>query len=164
MDQARVGGWSVFNREGGSLVDCGCYDFSNTSYDYVEAILKIKELFAALIAKYGVKAVILEDIQCRQNLATYRKLAWLQGNLLTLCAENNIPVSIVQPSVWQNWCRAQTDGAGRTKGAMTRAEAKKMSIGYVKEKFGVETDNDNLADAICIGWHGVCTDMNQKGI
>ena len=36
-----------------------------------------------------------------------------------------------------------------------RKESKMLSIQFVKDQFGIETENDNLADAICIGWYVV---------
>lgn len=63
----------------------------------------------------------------------------------------------VAPSQWQNFCRARGRNAKEIKNKITtleesgKKESKILSITFVKEKYGIDTDNDNLSDAICIG-------------
>lgn len=36
-----------------------------------------------------------------------------------------------------------------------KKQSKILSIQFVKEQFGIDTDDDNLADAISLGWYVV---------
>ena len=36
-----------------------------------------------------------------------------------------------------------------------KKQSKILSIQFAKEQFGIDTENDNLADALCIGWYVV---------
>ena len=113
-----------------------------------------------MIRAYDVAAVFIEDIQLRANVQSFKRLAQLQGVLVNLFEKNEYLYDYIAPSRWQNFCKA---GDRSTKETVTpsvpdgKKGSKALSIQYVKEQFGIETDNDNLADAICIGWYAVNT-------
>lgn len=159
MDQARVGGWSVFDNETKKLVDCGGYNYERDKMTYAESVDKVKCLMADLISKYKVGMVILEDIQFRANAVVFKKLAWLQGVLINYCVVNNLPFWLVQPSSWQSWCRKHSDAAQKSAEVVgDRKATKVLSLNFVKEKYNLNLDNDNIADAVCIGHYGVTAD------
>lgn len=103
----------------------------------------------------------IEDIQLRANVQSFKKLAQLQGVLINLFEKNEYLYDFVAPSQWQNFCRARGRNAKEIKNKITtleesgKKESKILSITFVKEKFGIDTDNDNLSDAICIGYYVV---------
>ena len=135
IDQARNGAWSVFDYEDGRLLDYGVFSYDASHYTYSQAILAIEELMDGLIKDHNVDAVFIEDIQFRTNINTLKKLAHLQGVLINLCdaGMDSRPV----------------------RGSEDRKKSKQMSIQFVSDVFNIETGNDNLADAICIGWYVV---------
>ena len=94
-----------------------------------------------LIDKTKAEKVVIEGIQFQSNMATFRKLALLQGVLICLFAENNFLYSIVEPSKWKSFCKIK----GRK-----RQEQKENAIKFVKESFGIDVTSDE-ADAICMG-------------
>ena len=160
VDQARNGAWSVFNYEKGKLIGYGTFSFDSKKYTYAKAILHI-ELVAAIIYTYDVSAVFIEDSQLRANVQAFKKLAQLQGVLVNLLEKNEYLYGFVAPTQWQNYCRARGRNTKEVKERVLELEragkkqSKILSIQFAKEQFGIDTENDNLADALCIGWYVV---------
>lgn len=161
VDQARNGAWSVFHYESKTLIGFGTFSFDAKKYTYARAILHIDELIGLVIQAYDVSAVFIEDINLRANVQAFKKLAQLQGVLVNSFERNEYLYEIIAPSKWQNYCMAR--GRNTKEADMRvlevpcsdRPKTKILSIQFVKEKFGIETENDNLADAICIGYYAV---------
>ena len=164
LDQARIGAWSVFAYETGELVAYDSFSFDSRKYTYAQAILHIEELLAELIEKYEVSAVFLEDIQLRVNAKSFKELAQLQGVLINYCEKHQILYDCIQPSTWQSFCGARGRTSKEIKAKATEIvgkgskQTKILSIQFVKNNFHIDTDNDNIADAICIG-HYVCENV-----
>lgn len=161
LDQARNGAWSVFDYESGKLIGYGTFSFDSRKYTYAKAILRIEELVAAIIYTYDISAVFIEDIQLRANVQAFKKLAQLQGVLVNLFERNEYLYGFIAPTQWQNYCRARGRNTKEVEGRILELEksgkkqSKILSIQFVKEQFGIDTENDNLADAICIGYYAV---------
>lgn len=161
IDQARNGAWAVFDYETKKLDTYGTFSFGNKDYTYAKAILAIESLVDTLIKTYGISAVFIEDIQLRVNVQSFKKLAQLQGVLVNLFEKNEYLYDFVAPTQWQNYCKARGRSSKEIKEkikaleASGKKESKILSIQFVKEKFNVDTDNDNLSDAICIGYFAV---------
>jgi Holliday junction resolvasome RuvABC endonuclease subunit len=161
IDQARNGAWSVFDYETKTLEAYGVFSFNNKDYTYAKAIRAIEELVDSLIKTYDISAVFIEDIQLRVNVQSFKKLAQLQGVLINLFEKNEYLYDFVAPTQWQNYCKARGRSSKEIKEKIKalelsgKKESKILSIQFVKEKFNVDTDNDNLSDAICIGYYTV---------
>lgn len=161
IDQARNGAWSVFDYETKTLEAYGVFFFNNKDYTYAKAIRAIEELVDSLIKTYDISAVFIEDIQLRVNVQSFKKLAQLQGVLINLFEKNEYLYDFVAPTQWQNYCKARGRSSKEIKEKIKalelsgKKESKILSIQFVKEKFNVDTDNDNLSDAICIGYYAV---------
>lgn len=123
--------------------------------------LPIETLVDELIKENDITAVFIEDIQLRVNVQSFKKLAQLQGVLVNLFEKNEYLYSFVAPTQWQNYCKARGRSTKeikekiKTLEAAGKKESKILSIQFVKDKFKVDTDNDNLSDAICIGHYAV---------
>lgn len=161
LDQARNGAWSVFDYEKGTLIGYGTFSFDSKKYTYAKAILHIEELVTEIIRAYDISAIFIEDIQLRANVQAFKKLAQLQGVLVNLFEKNEYLYGFVAPTQWQNYCRARGRNTKESKSGVLelqksgKKQSKILSIQFVKEQFGLNTENDNLADAICIGWYVV---------
>ena len=161
IDQARNGAWSIFDYETKELEDYGTFSFGINEYTYAQAILAIETLVDRLVHEYDISAIFIEDIQLRENIQSFKKLAQLQGVLVNLCEKNEYLYDLVAPTQWQNYCRARGRTSKEVKDKITTLEAsgkkqsKILSIQFVKEKFDLDTNNDNLSDAICIGYYAV---------
>ena len=162
VDQSRCGGWSLFDYKRKKLLDYGEFNFDGGEYkDYSAAVAGVKNLVAELIQKKKVAAVFIEDIQFQRNINSFKKLAWLQGVLVNYFVEKEYLYDIIAPSKWQNYCGARGRTGKEIKaGAVSvdlanKKKSKQLSLTFVKENFSVETENDGIADAICIGWYAV---------
>lgn len=108
---------------------------------------------------YDISAVFIEDIQLRANVQAFKRLAQLQGVLVNLFERNEYLYGYVAPSQWQNFCKARGRNSKEIKSQVLmvepsgKKESKILSIQFVKDQFGIETENDNLADAISIGYY-----------
>lgn len=167
LDQARNGAWSVFDYDTGELIAYQSFEFDLHQYTYAEAIMNIEALVDSLIKEYDISVVFIEDIQLRVNVKAFKKLAQLQGVLINYCEKNDLLYGIVAPSQWQSYCCARGRSAKEVKDNVTavetdeKKESKILSLQFVKDKFGIETDNDNVADAVCIGYY-VCQAIKIK--
>lgn len=161
IDQARNGAWAVFDYETKKLDTYGTFSFGNKDYTYAKAILAIESLVDTLIRTYGISAVFIEDIQLRVNVQSFKKLAQLQGVLVNLFEKNEYLYDFVAPTQWQNYCKARGRSSKEIKEkikdleAPGKKESKILSIQAAKSLYGIETENDNLADSIMIGHYVV---------
>ena len=161
VDQARSGGWSVFEYETKELVASGTFEFDSKNYTYAQAVMNIEKVVWDLLLEYDIEAVFLEDIQLRANVQAFKRLAQLQGVLVNLLEKHEYLYDYIAPSKWQNYCMARSRNSSERKSNVTRInqdgkkDSKILSIQFVQDQFGITTDNDNLADAICIGWYAV---------
>ena len=157
IDQARNGAWAVFDYETKKLETYGTFSFGNKDYTYARAILAIESLVDTIIKTYNISAVFIEDIQLRVNVQSFKKLAQLQGVLINLFEKNEYLYDFIAPTQWQNYCKARLRSSKEIKDkikaleASGKKESKILSIQAAKEMYGIDTDNDNLADAIMIG-------------
>lgn len=161
VDQARRGAWSIFDYEKKELIKYGTFEFDSRHYTFAQANLNIERVIESVIKENDVSAVFIEDIQMRQNVQSFKRLAQLQGVLVNLFEKNEYLYSYVAPTQWQNYCKARGRTTKEAKKKIQELEAsgkkasKILSIEFVKQQFDIDTDNDNLADACCIGYYVV---------
>lgn len=162
VDQARAGAWSIYDYESKTLLEYGIFDYPSTEHTYAQAVYKITDYILDIINSKKIEAVFIEDINLRRNVDAYKKLAWLQGSLVSALERNEFLYDAVAPSKWQSYCNARGRTAKEVKAKAKhiditsgKKQSKMLSIQFVKEQFGIETDNDNLADSIALGWYVV---------
>lgn len=160
VDQARAGAWSVWDYESQTLVSYGSYFFDPNKYTYEKAIMHIEDYISKVIDVFDVSVVFIEDIQLRANVQAFKKLAQLQGVLVNLLEKNEFLYGVIAPSQWQNYCRARGRNTKEVNSGVLqivsdKPKSKILSIQFVKDQFGIDTENDNLADALCLGWYVV---------
>lgn len=158
IDQARAGAWSIFDYETKELVKYGDFDYSKSKYTYSQAIMNIEKEIEKVISENVISAIFIEDIQLRKNVQSFKRLAQLQGVLINLFEKNEYLYSFVAPTSWQSFCQARGRTTKELKSKITtlekkegKKESKILSIQYVKDKYNIDTLNDNLSDSICIG-------------
>lgn len=144
VDQAKHGAMAVFDYNTKELVDYKIWSFGGMPYERV--ILNIEATVEDYIAEKNISAVFYEDIQFRKNWKIYKRLAQLQGVLVNLAEKIGLYYGLVMASTWQSYCGMHIDKAGETKD---------LSKQIVQELYGIETKDDNLADAILIGHYVV---------
>lgn len=133
-------GFAIF--QGKNLIQSGIYKPKGELYNRIH---QTKEYIRELIDNNDIKYVFVEDIQYQRNQKTFKILANLQGVLVNLLVELDIPFEVVPPSRWKAWNQI---------GGKRRKEQKENAKRKCKEIFGREFKEDE-ADAICIGLFGL---------
>ncbi|MEG1562300.1 MAG: crossover junction endodeoxyribonuclease RuvC [Bacteroides sp.] len=158
VDQARRGGWSVFDYETKKPIVYGTYSFTQKDCEFSDFLVKIKDLICQIVESYEIDAVFIEDIQMQNNVDSFKKLAMLQGALISAFVEKEYLFDVIPPVRWQGFCNARGRKASEIKAKIIepQTEGKKaskvLSMQFVREQFGIDTEDDNLADSLCIGW------------
>jgi Holliday junction resolvasome RuvABC endonuclease subunit len=139
-------GIAYFNEQKLEAYEC----FTASSTDLIKRIKKITNLINNFIQKYEVEKIILEEVRPEnglQNIKTHRVLMWLQAAIAFIVHDNypKIEIEYIYPSEWRAACNIRT-GRG-----IKRKELKTADINFVKDKFGIEA-NDDICDAIGIGY------------
>lgn len=143
-------GWAVYD-EDGKLIEYGCISASST--DVIKRIQKMVFGISEILAKYTITRIIIEEVRPEGtgygvgNQHTQKVLMWLQAAFVFLFHEEcpKAEISYVYPSEWRKVCGIK-NGRG-----VKRESAKAADVEFVKEKFGIEV-NDDAADAIGIGY------------
>ena len=137
-------GWAIF--DGQELKDYGCITAS--SNNLFRRIHKMADEIEKIISNYNVKDIAIEDVipdDVRRNQNVYKALVYLQGFLADKFDAHGIKVTFYVASAWRKKCSIHT-GRG-----ITRQSLKPKDIEFVKNQFGINV-NDDIADAICIGF------------
>lgn len=149
LDQAsHITGYSIF--DGSNLVTYGTFETQET--DEAKRFHEIKLWLISMIENWQCDIVGIEGIQYQQTMGvtTFQTLARLQGILMDLCVELNIPYVICPTNTWRAHC-----GVKGTK----RADKKRSMQLLVKEWYDVSV-SDDIADAVGIGKY--VSDTNQQ--
>ena len=149
LDQAsHITGYSIF--DGLNLVSYGTFEAKET--DEVKRFHEIKLWLISMIENWQCDIIGIEGIQYQQTMGvtTFQTLARLQGILMDLCVELNIPYIICPTNTWRAHC-----GVKGTK----RTDKKRSMQLLVKEWYDV-TVSDDIADAVGIGKY--VSDTNQQ--
>ena len=146
LDQStRVTGWAVF--ADGAPQEYGKFDAENAGADIGKRLTYIREKVKALIDKYEIQKILIEEIQLQNtvgnNVVTYKKLAYVQAVLIQMLDELKLPYEVIASSSWKSTLGIK----GRA-----RAEQKKNAQIYVNTIYGIKATQDEC-DAICIGTH-----------
>lgn len=139
FDQAKETGYCVsFN---GKVTEHGVITSKKDSYE--EVTVEIKQAAERLIKKHKRYPILvtIEDLYSGLNITTYKKLARLQGTLITLFLEEQCLYHIIYPTTWQNKLKIK----GKDK--------KKQSKAFASELLDKKITNDNESDAICMNYY-----------
>ena len=140
LDQAtNLTGYSIF--DGQNLIKYGIYK-TNAS-DEAARIAEVKNWVDNMISNWKPDRIQLEDIQLQikgkeedsdkvMGVTTYKVLAHLQGVLINLCFERNIPCEVVHVSTWREYCKIK---------GKTRTDKKRNAQLQVKEWYDITVSN-----------------------
>lgn len=152
LDQATsTTGFSIWDND--KLITYGHYTF-----DDIEIPIRFHKLcdkIEHLCSEYHITTVVIEDIQMQAgNVATFQKLAQVQGAILQTILSLNLNYQIIKPSEWRAECHFLK---GNDK---HRENQKKIAQDWVQQQFQIRCTQDE-ADAICIGY-ATLQQMNNK--
>lgn len=149
-------GWAIYDLADKKLINYGKIDPVGELWP---RLIILKNNVKELIKKYSIGTLIIEEIQLQNipgtskegNVATFKKLAYVQAILIELAIELNIPCEIIASSSWKSIC-----GVKGTK----RAEQKQNAQKFVEYHYGIRATQDEC-DAICIG-HAHCVNCQHE--
>ncbi len=152
LDQStQCSGYAIFREQ--ELLTVG---HVSPTGEYIERIVKLKQWLDKITDDLGSDfEVAIEDIQLQEfepngkgrsrdmGVTTFKKLAHVQGAILTLLAEKGIKYTIVPSSVWKKTCNVK---------GKRRDEQKKNAQDFIIDTYKIKPTQDE-ADAACIGFH-----------
>ena len=132
-----------------TLKDYGCITASSSNlYNRID---KMIEELKNIITKEKIDAVVIEEVlpdDVRNNQNVFKALMYLQGFVCHLLNKFKLTPTFVTASHQRRLCGIKT-GAG-----VRRESLKPRDIAFVQSQFGIKV-NDDIADAICIGFAAV---------
>lgn len=142
FDQAtKISAWALF--DGDQLVDHGLIDLHKDE-GTAHRIDQMSDELSDVIQKSAPDLLAIEDVSYQRNAQSLIELARLQGRILQMAHEADIPVKIYKPSAWRKVVGIKT-GKGIKRPALKRA-----AVALVKEQYHISV-SDDAAEAICIG-------------
>lgn len=149
IDQAAHGGYSVWDYESRQIIKYNYFNFSTG--DYNTKIYKIAKLIRQLIDENDIEYVVFEDVQFQRNVQTLKKLSQLQGSIIYALEEINMGYTIVPPKTWQAYIKSYNNYSE----VNNISKSKELSLGFSKDILSIQTKDNNISDAICIGFYAV---------
>lgn len=128
---------------GGALKEYKLIDLSKSGFELDPRIDEMGRRILALLSHWQPTMVYIEEPKGHNNVELVRKLSTILGIVRGWCIQNSVYFEEIKPSVWRKYI-------GLDQGGKKRAELKAASVEFVKNKYGIEV-NDDVADAICIG-------------
>ncbi len=119
-----------------------------SSSNLYKRIDKITEELEKIVKKYNPTKVVLEEVlpaDVRNNNNVFKALIYLQGFICYTLDKYKLTPKLVAASHWRKVCGIKT-GAG-----YKRESLKPKDIAFVKKTYNLDV-NDDIADAICIGY------------
>ena len=132
--------------EDGKLID-----YKNFVEGGVDTLSRIDAMATAIENYYlenKPKVVVMEDVlpsDVGNNLKTFNPLHYLQAEVVLRLHRRNQKVEFMNVNTWRSICGITVGRYGK------REIVKAKSIALVKNKYGIEA-NDDICDAICLGW------------
>ena len=137
------------NKSGCALFVCGqleeynLIDLSKMGWQLDDRINGMGRQLIGMLNHWKPNMVYIEEPKGHQNIELVRKLSEILGIVRGYCITHDVYSSEIKPSEWRKYCSLD-------QGGKKRAELKAASVDYVKNKYGIEV-NDDVSDAICIG-------------
>jgi len=124
------------------------YNVCSTNYlsNSKERLETMMRSLCQKIEKDKPDIVITELTVVTRNAEAQRNLSMLLGAIYYKCLELNIEYHALRPTEWRKLVKNKNETLPRK-----REELKKWSKNRVKEIYKIDTDNDNISDAILLG-------------
>lgn len=141
-------GWALFENQ--DLIKYGC--ITAGSANLFNRIDKMTKELSDILDSYNIDNVVIEDVipeDVHNNQQIYKVLTYLQGFILRELDHHSITnIKFYVSSEWRKLCGIKT-GKG-----VKRESLKPQDIAFVQNQFDIKV-NDDVADAICIGFAAV---------
>ena len=137
-------GYAIY--QDGNLSDFGVIAPSGKVISRIE---KIAQKIDELMQQYKPDVIYAEEPEpafVKNNIDVYRKLTFTHGAIAIVLNHYNKEMKLCTSSHWRKQVGIKT-GRG-----ITRAQLKPLDIAKANELFNLKTQNDDIADAVLIGW------------
>lgn len=114
------------------------------SHPTEKRIMEMAKLITCTLDEWKPIVIYAETPQGKSNIKLSRMLGQILGIIIGWCSSNNCEFNEVNPSWWRKWNYWD-------QGKLERDDLKLLSIKMAKEIHNIETDCDDLSDAIHIG-------------
>jgi Holliday junction resolvasome RuvABC endonuclease subunit len=152
--------------EGETPIQWGEISFSGS--DIYDRILDAKRKVRAFVAELDYDFIALEAAVMVRSAQTGLKMAYVFGAILGELVKDNVDVKEIHPITWQSFIGNKNFTAAEKKvvreefpgksenwyKAKVREKRKQKTMDFVKS-MGIDTSNDNVADAAGIAWYAV---------
>lgn len=121
---------------------------TSSSQDMLKRIKIMTEEIEKLYLKYKIDTIIMEDVlpeDVKHNQSVFNALHYLQGSVVLKMHDYKQKIELVNVNLWRGACGIKTGRYG------VRESAKAQDMKFVKDKYNIDA-NDDICDAICIGW------------
>ena len=122
-----------------------------SSTNLFKRIHKMADNIDRVIEDYNIDKIIMEEViptDVHNNQSVFKALMYLQGFIMEVFDKHNITPVLMTSSEWRKKCGIHT-GRG-----ILRESLKPKDIQFVQSQFGIKV-NDDIADAICLGFAAV---------
>lgn len=137
-------GWAIF--ENTQLTNYGV--ITATSSNLYNRIDKMIIEIDKLVKQYQPTSIVIEEVlptDVRNNNNVFKALIYLQGFICHTLDKHKIIPTFIVASHWRRLCGIKTGSS------IKRESLKPKDIAFVKKEYGIDV-NDDIADAICIGY------------
>lgn len=134
-------GYAIFKNN--QLVDYGA--IIEKSKDVLERVNNIVNKICDIIRKYKPNDIVLENVQITMSAPTAKSLMGLQFIIEIISYRNNIKCTAIRTAHWRKVLGLSNSPK------INRATKKKEAMEYVKNKYNISEEIDDVTDAICIG-------------
>lgn len=160
-NSTRSTAYSIFDN--GELVRWG--EIHYTSADVYDRLLEARLKMTELMKDIDIDVLVVEDTINVRSISTAIKMAYSAGVVISVAMEDAKVVTI-SPLAWQRAIgnpplttaeknKIRKENPSRSKSWLTNANRqfrKQRTMAWVKDKFGVECETDNISDAIALNW------------
>ena len=127
--------------------------------EVITRIEKIADAVNSLMLEYKPDIIYAEEPEpafVKNNIDVYRKLTFAHGAIAIVLNHYHKEMKLCSSSHWRKQVGIKT-GRG-----ITRAQLKPIDIMKANELFNLNTKNDDIADAVLIGWSYILEFENSQ--
>ena len=121
-----------------------------SSNDLYKRIHKMVDNILSLVEQLEINKIVMEEVipDHSKNTNTFKALMYLQA-LIHIEMHDKYPeveIELLYPSSWRSVCGIEDGRSSK------REQKKQKDIDFANRTYGLSLTNDDIADAICIGY------------
>lgn len=149
-----ISGYAIYDDD--KLVHYSSIDKSAIKDTDLRMMAMVSGIFIVL-QQYNPDAVVIEEMVVPRNPQTQRLLTMILGAVYGQCLQSGIRYCALRPTQWRSIVRNKNEKLPRK-----REELKLWSMRKVVELFKINNVDDNISDAILIGYAYLNKDYKEN--